>query len=158
MSCLLRALTPTSRSISDIRVAIIVFMAYLVAFSVNAQSMDLIIHARGFKNDTGIAIAKLFMPGDNVRKHGHLEVTSTIHDGNAEMIFPAMPAGDYAVVVFHDDNNNHEIDHNWIGLPSEGLGFSNGFKLGLTSGLPTFEKLRFSHSNQPQILVIDVKE
>jgi outer membrane protein len=56
--------------------------------------------------------------------------------------------GDYAVVVLHDGNDNGEVDHNFLGLPTEPLGFSNGFKLGLFSGKPTFEKLRFTFSSK----------
>ncbi|MDD5560424.1 DUF2141 domain-containing protein [Candidatus Methylomirabilis sp.] len=33
--------------------------------------------------------------------------------------------GVYAAAVYHDENSNGKFDKNWIGLPSEGGGFSN---------------------------------
>ncbi|MFK7862759.1 MAG: DUF2141 domain-containing protein [Pseudohongiellaceae bacterium] len=40
----------------------------------------------------------------------------TLHD---------LPEGDYAVKLFHDANDNGEMDSNLIGIPQEGYGFSN---------------------------------
>ena len=31
----------------------------------------------------------------------------------------------YAIRYFHDENNNDELDTNFIGIPKEGFGFSN---------------------------------
>ena len=41
----------------------------------------------------------------------------TLHD---------LPAGRYAVRLFHDANGNGELDSNMLGIPKEGYGFSNG--------------------------------
>lgn len=40
----------------------------------------------------------------------------TLHD---------LPQGQYAVKLFHDANDNGEMDSNLLGLPQEGYGFSN---------------------------------
>lgn len=126
--------------------------------SARGDGPALIVHASGFKNSAGQAVAKLFMPGDNVLKRGRWEAKAAIKDGKAQFSFDGIADGDYAVVVFHDANGNGEIDHGLFGLPVEALGFSNGFQLGLSSGLPTFEKLRFSHQGQGQSITIQVEE
>jgi uncharacterized protein (DUF2141 family) len=36
-----------------------------------------------------------------------------------------LPAGDYAVQVMHDENENGQLDTNFMGMPIEGYGFSN---------------------------------
>lgn len=40
----------------------------------------------------------------------------TLHD---------VPPGNYAIKLFHDANDNGEMDTNLLGLPQEGYGFSN---------------------------------
>ncbi len=40
--------------------------------------------------------------------------------------FTNLPAGKYAVVSFHDANDNGKLDKNWLGMPTEQYGFSNG--------------------------------
>ncbi|HOW50971.1 MAG TPA: DUF2141 domain-containing protein [bacterium] len=42
--------------------------------------------------------------------------------------FEGLTPGDYAVAVMHDENDNGQIDTNWIGIPKEGLGVSNNAK------------------------------
>jgi len=42
--------------------------------------------------------------------------------------FEGLAPGDYAVAVMHDENDNGQIDTNWIGIPKEGLGVSNNAK------------------------------
>ncbi len=115
------------------------------------------VEASGFDNGSGHAIAKLFLAGQNVRQRGQLEVTADISDGKATLRFAPLAPGDYAVVVFHDANDNGNIDHNLIGLPTEQLGFSNAYTLSLTSGPPTFDKLRFSHGTADQSISIKVE-
>lgn len=131
----------------------------LGAASVQAapDSNTLLVVATGFKNGNGHATAKLFAPSDNVLKKGRQEVVGAICGGQASMTFPALPSGDYAVVVFHDENENGTIDHNLLALPSEALGFSNNFTISLTSGLPSFEKLQFTHGQTAQTIFIKVE-
>jgi uncharacterized protein (DUF2141 family) len=117
----------------------------------------LVIEAAGFADNAGHAIAKLFAPEDNVRTRGRLEVAVTIQNGQAVLVFSALPPGDYAVVIFHDANDNGTIDHNVLGWPNEALGFSNNFTLSVMSGLPSFKKLRFTHADVTQKLVIKVR-
>lgn len=117
----------------------------------------LTVQASGFAGDAGHALAKLFLPGADVLKRGNQEIKAEIHGGKATFVFPALPAGDYAVVVFHDVNDNGVIDHNILGISTEALGFSGAFKLSLVSGFPSFERLRFTHSTAEQSIAITVE-
>ena len=56
--------------------------------------------------------------------------------------FAVAAPGFYAVALFHDENNNHHLDTNMIGIPSEGYGFSQNPKLFL--GPPSFGQVRIA--------------
>ena len=116
----------------------------------------LIIDADGFHDSAGHAIARLYLPGMNVTQTPHASLTASIVDHRAHFAFQGLPAGDYAVVVVHDQNDNQTIDHNRLGFPQEPLGFSNGFRLSLLSGMPTFEKLRFHFSPERDAQTVTV--
>ena len=45
--------------------------------------------------------------------------------GTLVVNFGDLPAGTYAVMVLHDENDNHKMDTGFMGIPSEGYGFSN---------------------------------
>lgn len=45
--------------------------------------------------------------------------------GETVAVVSGMPAGTYAAQVYFDENDNDELDRNFIGIPREGVGFSN---------------------------------
>ncbi|PSR05090.1 MAG: hypothetical protein BRD50_01935 [Bacteroidetes bacterium SW_11_45_7] len=49
--------------------------------------------------------------------------------------------GSYALSVHHDENENDEIDQNFVGIPQEGFGFSNNASA--TFSPPKFDNAKF---------------
>ena len=66
-----------------------------------------------------------------------------IRDTQARCDFVSIPPGTYALAVIHDENRNGKLDTNWLGIPTEGYGFSNEAKALL--GAPSFSaaKVRY---------------
>lgn len=62
--------------------------------------------------------------------------------GETIVIVTGIPPGIYAAQVFHDENDNHEVDRSWFGIPTEGVGFSNDPSF--TFGPPDFNESAFS--------------
>jgi uncharacterized protein (DUF2141 family) len=62
--------------------------------------------------------------------------------GSVRAFFKDIQPGEYAISAFHDANGNGKLDKNFIGIPNEGVGFSND-AMG-TFGPPSFEKAKFS--------------
>ena len=52
-----------------------------------------------------------------------------------------VPAGTIAVLVYADENDNRALDKNFIGIPREPLGLSNGYR---PKGPPSFERASFA--------------
>ena len=52
-----------------------------------------------------------------------------------------VPAGTYAAQAFQDENDNKKIDRNFLGIPKEGLGFSNDARIRF--GPPSFADAAF---------------
>ena len=52
-----------------------------------------------------------------------------------------LPAGQYAVGIFHDVNLNNKMDNNFLGLPKEQYGFSNNARA--LFGPPSYEDAAF---------------
>ena len=118
---------------------------------------DLSIHIKGLVHDRGQVIANLFENGHDVIGKPDRRVVGTIEQGQAILVFLHVPFGNYAISVFHDENSNNDLDHNFLHFPAEPLGFSNGFELSLFSGMPSFEKLRFVFAADTKPLEITVK-
>lgn len=60
--------------------------------------------------------------------------------GTAEVSFAGLVPGDYAVALYHDENENGVVDLNFLGLPVEGWGVSNNVR-------PTFRAPSFTESS-----------
>jgi uncharacterized protein (DUF2141 family) len=57
--------------------------------------------------------------------------------GKQSIVFMGLPPGRYAVIAFHDENDNGRLDESPWGVPTEGYGFSNDAQGFLTA--PSFE-------------------
>jgi uncharacterized protein (DUF2141 family) len=64
------------------------------------------------------------------------EAEAPIKDDSATCTFAGLPAGKYALVAFHDENDNGKFDESMLGMPEEGYAFSNNVR-------PTFSKPNF---------------
>ncbi|HMB62711.1 MAG TPA: DUF2141 domain-containing protein [Eudoraea sp.] len=63
-----------------------------------------------------------------------------------------LPNGEYALAVFHDANNNGQLDANWLGIPKEAMGFSNARMK--TFGPPSFKECTIDLHKDRQVSVI----
>jgi len=68
-------------------------------------------------------------------------VSVKIENRQAHARFEDVTYGEYAIAVYHDENNNGELDTNFIGIPSEAVGASNNAKGRF--GPPKFKDARF---------------
>jgi uncharacterized protein (DUF2141 family) len=65
-----------------------------------------------------------------------------IVDGQARLTISELPAGEWAIAAFHDENDDGRIDLNLFGIPKEGRGVSRDAKGRL--GPPSFEAASLS--------------
>ncbi len=87
---------------------------------VSAQN-SLTVEIVNLKSDKGVAIVALLDEVEETIK----DKTSEIKDNTCTIVFNDLKDGSYAIRCFHDENDNGELDTNFIGIPKEGFGFSN---------------------------------
>ena len=69
--------------------------------------------------------------------------------GMVNYTFKDLEPGKYAVVVYHDVNQNKLCDKNFFGVPTEGYAFSNNVRPNLS--VPSFEDCSFKFSQDRTI-------
>jgi len=110
------------------------------------QSGTLIVSANGFESEEGNVVLTIFRKDDNIPAKPFLRFKETIHKDQANFEITNLEFGDYAIILFHDQNKNDILDHR-LGFPDEPMGFSNNWQLSLFSGMPNFRKLKFNFSS-----------
>jgi uncharacterized protein (DUF2141 family) len=85
-----------------------------------AQS-SLQVEVTELRNNEGQVSMEL-LDKDNEAVEGKTEL---IKDNKCIITFNNLKDGSYAIRYFHDENSNKKLDKKFIGIPKEGIGFSN---------------------------------
>ena len=135
-------------------------LAPRVSSPLEAQStgaLSLTVHVTGARNAKGKIRAALFRGAEGFPNDASRAILTQAADvdpqtSGAQIVFTDLPAGFYAVSVFHDENMNQKLDKNFVGVPKEGYGASNNPKKKM--GPPSFEETKFQLSGMEQSLEI----
>ncbi|MCW8876243.1 MAG: DUF2141 domain-containing protein [Kangiellaceae bacterium] len=126
----------------------LIILSCLVILSTNSLAstsnklIDLKIEITGVPNTTGaleiiVMNSETQFSGDATE---YLVIRKAAQLGKNRFLIPQLPAGEYAIVVYHDENNNRELDENWRGIPQEAFGFSGNHTRLLED--PSFSDMR----------------
>jgi uncharacterized protein (DUF2141 family) len=105
----------------------------------------LAVEVRGLRNGSGVLRAKLVASAEGFPASDAHVLTKQKHPIRGERVrlaFYEVPYGEYALVVLHDEDDDGALTRGWLGLPAEGLAFSNGARI--RRGPPSFEEARFA--------------
>ena len=128
------------------------FLLLLYSIFNYQATIDLRVQVRGGKADKGKAIISLFDSRDNFLKSPLRMVNLPVDSrGQAEYAFKTLPAGNYAVSVTYDEDNNGELNTNFFGIPTELIGFSNNARGSF--GPPSFEKAAFDLTAHKTVII-----
>ena len=118
-------------------ITIALAMAALVA-GVDSQQASLTIQVANVRSPRGVVHACLTRDSRHFPdcRADPLAVRSTVPATSEVLRFPALPAGRYAVTLFHDENRNQRLDM-LMGMPREGFGFSGNPRIRF--GAPKFK-------------------
>jgi uncharacterized protein (DUF2141 family) len=101
-------------------VAVIIAMA----FPTYAQ-VELTVTVTGIKENKGSIRVGLFKSeNDFLKKAVYGEIVKATGQ-EVVVVFKNLPEGEYGVSVIHDENDNGELDANFMGIPKEGFAFGN---------------------------------
>lgn len=87
----------------------------------------LVIVVDGMKNENGLVQIALYNSKDDFEDQSNAYKTASVSflGNSATWEIEVLPAGEYGIAVYHDENNNSKLDQNILGIPKEGFAFSN---------------------------------
>ena len=120
----------TIRSASIKGMALAAAAACVASFAAQAAAADLGVGIEGLRSaegDVRVALHRQVPDGDFPGDAGVVAATiRSAAPGAVRVVFADLAPGDYAVAAFHDADGDGELATNFLGMPTEGYGFSNG--------------------------------
>ena len=132
-------MTIRTASIKGVALAATVACAASLAFGVAAADLEVRIEGlRSADGDVRVALHRQ-VPGAKAIDEAVVvgAIMRPAAAGTVRVIFADVTPGAYVVAAFHDADGDGELAQNFVGMPTEGYGFSNG-AVGFM-GPPSFE-------------------
>lgn len=133
-----------------------VLALHAVSWSAVAHAGDLDLTVTNITSAQGVIQLAVYASENDFRKNPvrslRQEISAT---GQIRVVIANLPAGDYAVMAYHDLNGNDDLDTNLLGIPSEPWGASLGDKT--VFGAPAWADVRFPVPATGMSATIDLK-
>lgn len=128
----------------------------IIAGQAEHPAAGLAIHITGFDNTIGVARVAIVNSKENYEsdEKPFMGFSFEISDNEVNRTV-TLPYGEYAVKVFHDENNNGKLDTRMFGIPAERYGFSNN--AGGKFGPPEYEDAKFIVESATQKISITLQ-
>lgn len=121
-----------------------------------AQTPTLEVKLNGIQHDRGNVRVGLYADPKTFRKESQAfavqQVAATT--GTVTVRFTALPPGRYAIMAYHDEDGNGELNRRLGMFPTEGYGLSNNPTV---SGPPAFEDSAFNVGADAAAVSIDIR-
>lgn len=116
-----------------------------------ADDTTLTVNVMGAEPPTGTVEVSVFDSAETFLKQPYIQMPCRpAEGGSCRVTFSTLLAGDYAVVVVHDANDNRKLDNGFLGFGAEGFAYSNGASNPLF-GRASFEDAKISISGPTEI-------
>ena len=121
----------------------------LIAAAPSPAPHTLSVTVTNVRNATGHVRIDLCTRDQFLTDHCGWHGEAVAHPGTTTVTVTGVPAGRYAVQAYHDENDNHDVDRAFLGIPKEGIGFSNDAPASF--GPPSWDKARFDMGGDASI-------
>lgn len=105
----------------------------------------------GLKNNKGQVLIGLYNSENHFLKKVYKGNVALIKNAKATFTFENLPAGEYAISVFHDENSNGKLDTNFMGIPKEAYAASNDAKGFM--GPPKYKDAKFQATQNKHVVL-----
>ena len=131
--------------------------AIVAGESAFAEGQPMTVTLSNVEHDRGTVQVALFSDPKTFRKADQAFASSEApaKAGTVTVVFDRVPAGQYAIMAYHDENANGDLDRRFGMFPTEGYGLSNNPEV---IGPPQFEDSQFEvQEARPSTIDIDMR-
>ena len=127
----------------------LIFLLSMSIGKLHAQNLTLEVH--GIEKTEGYLYVAVYHTADSFMKRPFAAFRVEATDTLLTIPCHGLPAGEYAISLFHDANENGQLDTGSFGIPVEQYGFSNDAEG--VMGPPSYEKCRFLLQQETKMMI-----
>lgn len=122
---------------------VLILFFLTICVSTFAQTGDIVVNVSGVENGRGKIKIGLYNSDDGFPAHDREFTGADLNPSKTggSYTFTNIPEGTYAIAIWHDKNDDGELNRNMFGIPKEHYGFSKN-KYG-NFGPPDFDEVSF---------------
>ena len=136
-------------------------LALLLPMATMAEAAEVSVSVQGFASEAGVADIVIFDSAESFLQDG--QDLTDVCDTDIVAILDKrssfncdLPPGSYAILVYHDENQNGRLDVTPKRVPLEPVGFSNDAPIAY-DGPPVYDEAKFSVGTDKLELVINLQ-
>lgn len=139
-------------NINRIMAATAIVLSFCSNLALASNTGSIILHISGLRNNNGVVRVALFDSSKNYSMdkgsadHSFKKMIAPINNKESTATIENLPYGEYAIKLFHDEDNSGRFLTNSFGIPKVEYGFSNNAH-GLFGPAP-FDKAKFRLDSQ----------
>ncbi|MEM8969394.1 MAG: DUF2141 domain-containing protein [Bacteroidota bacterium] len=133
----------------------VVLCFLLQSLTLQSEDYELTIQVTGLKSSEGQVQIAIFNSAESFLEEPVQNSQIKLNGQKVVETTFTLPEGQYAVAVYHDENENGELDKNFLGTPTEAYGFSNDTRETRLRA-PFFKETSIALEKSPQTLRIAV--
>lgn len=121
------------------------------------EGAEIVASVSGLRSTRGVVRIALYAREGDWLSHEHTVATCVAHvrGDDASCSLGHQAPGTYAIALLHDEDEDGDMDRDFIGLPQEGYGFSGGARPGF--GPPSFGDAAFVHGDERTLAAIQAR-
>jgi uncharacterized protein (DUF2141 family) len=126
----------------------------VILFSTPASAATLQVTVTNVRNSHGRVLVAVCSRRDFLKPHCAFGRGVPAQKGDVTVSL-SVPVGIWAVQAFQDENGDGKINRNFLGLPTEGIGFSRNAPFRF--GPPDFSDAALQIGNQPSTIILRLR-
>jgi uncharacterized protein (DUF2141 family) len=146
-----------SKSVLYSLAVFLIILCFSFKIPVTGKKGNLKVIATCIRNNNGKIGFCLFKKSDGFPNHPDKALLTAyvkVNGSISSFTFMGIDTGMYAVSVFHDENSDKQVNSNFIGIPTEGIGVSNNVKGHF--GPPKFDDAKFDFNQAGETITIAI--
>ncbi|MFT6050301.1 MAG: hypothetical protein ACI9KI_002040 [Patiriisocius sp.] len=134
-----------------VKIVVTIIISFIITETKAQEKYNITVIVKDADSNAGKIFLALYNTDADFLNTSFKGMQSAIENEQCTVTFQNIPAGVYAVSIFHDENDNGKMDSNFMGIPKEDYACSNDASAFM--GPPKWDDAKFQLKENKSIII-----